>query len=191
VRWRLGARYDLEEGQALPFRSEFDVGPLPVGDLHLDTMHNARTGTTERVVFDWRFTWGPAVFAIGSLFDQGNVSVGTPFSPGAVLATGTGTRTQFHTFGLALGPWRGLSLTHRTYYDHEDGRRVESDYGMHFQGRCWLAEVSYVNLPAHNLVRFRIGLVGPPESNVAPEEVSKPLFGPLMAAPSALGPAVP
>ncbi len=177
VRWRLAGRYDLAEGRPLPYRSEIDVNPLPVGALHVDTIHDGVTGRVDRAAADWRLGWSWGAFTAGTLFDRGTVSVGTPLSPGAVLEDGTGTRTHFDTAGLSLGPWRGWQLSHRTYFDQEDGRPVEAEYTLRFQGRCWLAEIDYVDLPARNLVRFRIGLVGPPDAPQTPREVRQPLFG--------------
>jgi len=191
VRWRLAGRYDLAEGRALPYRSEVDLGPLPLGALHVDTMHDGSDGRPDRVVVDWRLAWGWGAFTAGTLFDRGTVAVGTPLSPGTIIDGGTGTRTHFDTVGLAVGPWRGWQFSHRTYYDQEDHRPVEAEYTLRFQGRCWLAEINYLDLPARNLVRFRIGLVGPPEAPQTPEEVRQPLFGVGAAAPAAFPDDVP
>lgn len=177
VHWRLGGAYDLAEGRQLPYRSEIDVAPLPAGAVHVDTMQDGATGRLDRAAVDWRLAWGWGTFTAGTLFDRGTVSVGTPFSPDTPVEAGTGSRTHFDTVGIALGPWRGWQLSHRTYYDQVDGRPVEAEYTLRFQGRCWLAEFNYVDLPARNLLRFRIGLVGPPEAPVTPEEVRQPLFG--------------
>jgi len=191
VHWRLSSAFDLAEGSQLPYRSEVDLGPLPVGAVHVDTMQDGATGRLDRVVVDWRLAWGWGAFTAGTLFDRGTVSVGTPLSPGALVQGGTGTRTHFDTVGLALGPWRGWQLSHRTYYDQEDGRPVEAEYTLRFQGQCWLAEVNYLDLPTRNLVRFRIGLVGPPDAAVTPEEVRQPLFGFRGGSPAVLPQDVP
>jgi LptD protein len=191
VHWRLSAGYDLEAGRQLPYRSEVDVGALPVGALQVDTIHDGATGRPDRVVVDWRLAWGWGAFTAGTLFDRGTVAVGTPLSPDTLVETGTGARTHFDTVGISLGPWRGWQLSHRTYYDQEDGRPVEAEYTLHFQGRCWLAEVNYLDLPARNLVRFRIGLIGPPETPVTPEEVRQPLFGFRGGSPAVLPQDVP
>jgi hypothetical protein len=191
VQWRLSGRYDVAEGRTLPYRSEVDVGALPLGALHVDTMHDGIDGRPDRVVVDWRLAWGWGAFTAGTLFDRGTVDVGTPFSPGTVLEGGTGTRTHFDTLGLSMGPWRGWQFSHRTYYDQEDHRPAEAEYTLRFQGRCWLAEINYLDLPARNLVRFRIGLVGPPEAPETPEEVRQPLFGVNAGPPVALRDDVP
>jgi len=177
VRWRLAARYDAAHGSMLPYRSEFDLTHLPLGALHVDTMHEGASGRPDRAVVDWRLAWGWGAFTAGTLFDRGTISLGTPFSPGTVLEGGTGTRAHIDTVGLSLGPWRGWRISHRTYYDQDDHRPVEAETTLHFQGRCWLAEVNYVDLPTRNLVRFRIGLVGPPEAPSTPPEVRQPMFG--------------
>jgi hypothetical protein len=177
VRWRLGASYDLEQGTSLPFRSEWDTDPSRAGALHLDTLHAADGGRIERLVADWRVRWGWGTLMAGTLVDRGTVGIGTPLAPGTLLADGSGQRSHFDTAGLALGPWRGLTLTHRTYYDREDGRLAEVRYGLSFHGVCWTAQVTYVDLPDRNLIQFRLGLVGPPEAPALPREVRTPLFG--------------
>jgi hypothetical protein len=191
VHWRLQGAYDLAEGRQLPYRSEVDLAPLPVGAVHVDTIQDGATGRPDRVVVDWRLAWGWGTFTAGTLFDRGTVSVGTPLSPDTLVEAGTGTRTHFDTVGVSLGPWRGWQLSHRTYYDQEDGRPVEAEYTLHFQGRCWLAEVNYLDLPSRNLVRFRIGLVGPPEAPVTPDEIRQPLFGFRAGSPALVPEAVP
>jgi len=177
VRWRLGASYGLEEGHALPYRSEVDLHAGRAGDVHLDTFHAADTGHLERLVADWRVGGRWVTLAAGTVLDRGTVGVGTPLDGTTLLGTPTGAHTGFHTVGLALGPWRGLGLTHRSYYDQRDGRMAEARYGMRFQGTCWVAEVVYVDLPTRNLIEFHIGPEGPPPAPQVPREVRQPLFG--------------
>lgn len=178
VRWDLTSAYDLEEGRSLPFRSELEAALGRKVDVQLDTFHDAGTGRIDRLMADWRVRWRWGTVSAGTVYDRGTVGVGTPLAPGSLLGTGSGARSDFHSIGLALGPWRGWRLTQRAYYDQQDGRMAEARYGIRYHGTCWTAEFTYVDLPTRNLVQFRIGLVGPPEAEEVPPEVRKPVFGP-------------
>ncbi len=187
VRVKITQSYDVREkrlglgrsnGPARPFsnvRSEVIVRPHATMEVDLDSFYNLyekqivmiNTDLKTRIIPYVLLSVGQRLTREGTALPIGDVL--NPLSQSNETFWYTEVDSpmiRFFTTNVRVDFPFGLSLANRIFYDADAKDFAEIDYGLQYDGQCWAASVSYIDLPEENQFSFMITLktAGPTQS---------------------------
>lgn len=144
-------------------RGEILIRPYSFFSIDIDSFYHWREGRFTAWNTDLNLGLGPYVIAtVGQRYTRGGTLPrrGDLFNPSYLGDRESVPKIEFWTERVVIKtPW-GINLANRIYYDADQKRFVEIDYGIQYEDQCWSVTLAYLDLQTRNEFSFMISLKG-------------------------------